>query len=343
MKVIDIRSDTGTLPTDEMREAMKTAVVGDDVCKDDETTNKLEQMAARLLKKESALFVPSGTFGNQLCLFTHCNRGDEVILDDQCHIIQHEAGASSIIAGVQLRAIDTKDGLMDIDNVESKIRKEINIHYPKTTLICLENALSNGKVLSIEYMKSIYQLAKKYNLKVHLDGARLFNAATSLNVNVSEIAKYADSITFCLSKGLCAPIGSLVVGTKEFISKATFKRKIMGGGMRQTGVIAAPGIIAINKMTKRLYIDHENAKILAKELAKNEKITVLQNNLDINMVFFTINKNIDDNKMVAYFKKKNILIYPSEANIYRFVTNCGVDKRDLSKIVETINEFISIS
>jgi len=343
MKVIDIRSDTGTLPTNEMREAMKMAVVGDDVCKDDVTTNKLEQIAATLLKKEKALFVPSGTFGNQLCLFTHCNRGDEVILDDQCHIIQHEAGASSIIAGVQLRGITTKEGLMKIEEIESKIRKEINIHYPKTTLICLENALSNGKVLSIEYMKSIYKLAKKYNLKVHLDGARLFNAATALNINVSEIAKYTDSITFCLSKGLCAPIGSLIVGTKEFINKATFKRKIMGGGMRQTGVIAAPGIIALNKMTKRLYIDHENANILAKELDKNKEITVLKNNLDINMVFFTIDKNIDDTKMVAYFKKRNILIYPSEAKTYRFVTNCGVDKSDLYKIVETLNTFIAIS
>jgi len=340
MKIIDIRSDTGTFPTKQMREAMKNAVVGDDVCKDDQTVNLLEQKAAKLLGMEKALFVPSGTFGNQLCLFTHCERGEEVILADDCHIVQHEAAASSIIAGVQLRTINTIDGKMQLKEIESKIRKEINIHFPKTKLICLENALSSGKVIDVKYMKEIYLLAKKYNLSVHLDGARLFNAATALNIDVKEIVKYTDSVMFCLSKGLCAPIGSIIAGSKQFIDEALFKRKIMGGGMRQAGVIAAPGIIAIEEMTKRLSIDHKNAKELAKQINKIPKVNVMNDYLDINMIFFTIDKKVDNIKMVEFFKKNNILIYPPEEGVYRFVTNNGVEQQDVLRIYDTLNKFL---
>lgn len=342
MKIIDIRSDTGTFPTDEMREAMKNALVGDDVCKDDPTTNLLEETAAEMVGKEKALLVPSGTFGNQLCLFTHCQRGEEVILEDGCHIIQHEAAASSIIAGVQLRAITSVNGVMPLGEIDEKIRKTIDIHFPKTRLICLENALSSGKVLSIEYMKEVHQLAAEYGLKVHLDGARLFNAATALGVDVKEITQYADSVTFCLSKGLCAPIGSIVASSREFIDKAIFKRKIMGGGMRQTGVIAAPGMIAINEMTKRLHIDHENARYLAEELKKNSLIEIFEDHLDINMIFFRINRKTDSDRMISFFRENGILIYPPENNVYRFVTNNGVTREDIPYIAETMNRFLSI-
>ncbi|MBN2851424.1 MAG: low-specificity L-threonine aldolase [Clostridia bacterium] len=342
MKILDIRSDTGTFPTDAMREAMRNAAVGDDVCKDDPTTNLLEETAAKMVGKERALFVPSGTFGNQLSLFTHCQRGEEVILEDGCHIIQHEAGAASIIAGVQLRGITSENGVMPLTEIEGKIRKTIDIHFPKTGLICLENALSSGKVLPVEYMRSVYDIAKKFDLKVHLDGARLFNAAVALNVDVKEITKYTDSVTFCLSKGLCAPIGSIVAGSKEFIEKAIFKRKIMGGGMRQTGVIAAPGIIAIKEMTKRLHIDHENARYLAEEISKNNLIEVFSDRLDINMIFFKINKTTDSDSMISFFRKNNILIYPPENGVYRFVTNNGIEKEDIPYIAQVMNQFLSI-
>ncbi|MCK5811559.1 MAG: low-specificity L-threonine aldolase [Clostridiales bacterium] len=341
MRIIDIRSDTGTLPTDKMREAMKKAVVGDDVCKDDPTVNLLEKKAAKITGKQAALFVPSGTFGNQVSLLTHCNRGDEVLLHDKSHIIQHEAGASAIIAGVQLRAIDSVDGLMDLNELEYKIRKVVDQHFPVTKLICLENALSNGKVLPLSYMKDTYDLAKKYNIKVHLDGARLFNAAISLNVPVSDITKYTDSVTFCLSKGLGAPIGSIIAGTKEFINKAIYNRKIMGGGMRQAGVIAAPGIIAMEEMVNRLSEDHKNAKDLATLMNELPLVNIMTNYLDINMVFFTIKQQVDEIKMVNFFKEYNILIYPPEEEVFRFVTNYGVKSEDIPYIVNVLEKFLS--
>ncbi len=340
MRIIDIRSDTGTLPTDKMREAMKTAIVGDDVCKDDPSVNLLEEKAAKITGMKAALFVPSGTFGNQVSLFTHCNRGDEVLLHDSSHIIQHEAGASAIIAGVQLRTIDSVDGLMDLNEVEHKIRKVKDPHFPKTRLICLENALSNGKVLPLSYMKNIYNLAKKYKLNVHLDGARLFNAAISLGVPVSDITKYSDSVTFCLSKGLCAPVGSIITGTKDFIKKAIYNRKIMGGGMRQVGVLAAPGIIALEEMANRLIDDHINAKELAMMINKLPSVNVMTSNLDINMVFFTISQQVDEEKMINFFKIHNILIYPPEEGVYRFVTNNGVEKGDVPYIVDVLSWFL---
>ncbi len=341
MRIIDIRSDTGTLPTDKMRESMKMAIVGDDVCKDDPTVNLLEEKAAKITGKEAALFVPSGTFGNQVSLLTHCNRGDEVLLHDKSHIIQHEAGASAIIAGVQLRAIDSVDGLMNLDELEEKIRKVIDPHFPVTKLICLENALSNGKVLPLSYMKNIYSLAKKYNLKVHLDGARLFNAAVSLGVPVSDITKYTDSVTFCLSKGLGAPIGSIIAGTKDFIKKVLYNRKIMGGGMRQVGVIAAPGIIAMEEMATRLSDDHLNAKELATMINKLPLVNVMTDYLDINMVFFTIKQQVDEINMINFFKEHNILIYPPEEGVFRFVTNYGVKSEDIPYIVNVLEKFLS--
>lgn len=232
MEFIDLRSDTVTKPTDEMRRAMAYAEVGDDVYGDDPTVNKLEKLAAEILGKEAALFVPSGTFANQLALFTHCNRGDEVIIGDDYHIVQHEAGAAGIISGVQLRTIETDRGALIPEVVEKKIRKVDDIHYPKTGLICLENAHSNGRVIRLENYEKIRNIAEKYKVPIHLDGARIFNAATFLKIQASEIAKYADSVSFCLSKGLCAPVGSLLVGNKEFIEKARKKRKIMGGRIK---------------------------------------------------------------------------------------------------------------
>lgn len=340
MRFIELRSDTATLPTQAMRDAMYKAEVGDDVYLDDPTMKELEEYAAKVCGKEAALFVPSGTFGNQLCLLTHCNRGDEVILGDDCHIVMHEVGAPAVIAGVQLRGVKTTNGEMNPKEIKSKIREE-NIHFPRTGLICMENAYSNGRVVSLSNMEAIYKVAKEHNLPVHLDGARLFNAATYLKVNAKELTKYCDSVMFCLSKGLCAPVGSMVAGSKEFINKARKGRKLMGGGLRQAGFLAAAGLVALKEMKDRLGEDHENALLLGQELSKIPGIKVDFDDIQINMVFFDMSETgYDDNKLVDEFLKKGIKINPSEDGKMRFVTNYWVKKEDISFIVNTLREVL---
>jgi threonine aldolase len=341
MKIIDIRSDTVTKPTLEMRKAMYEAEVGDDVCGDDPTVIRLEKIAAEITGKEAALLVPSGTFGNQLCLFTHCERGNEVILDESCHIVEHEAGASSVIAGVQLRTVKCEDGILSPEDIDSRMRKSINVHFPETGLVCLENAHSSGRAIPIDKMKAAYGAASANSVPVHLDGARLFNAAVALGVEASEITKYCDSVMFCLSKGLCAPIGSIVAGDAGFIEKSRFKRKIMGGGMRQAGVIAAPGITALEKMTERLHVDHENAKKLADGISWIRGVDVKRSRNDINMVFFTINRKTEEGEFVEFFKKRGIMVYPPESGIIRFVTNNGVEADDIEHIVSVLSEYMT--
>ena len=342
MKFIDLRSDTVTEQPIFMKEAMFNAEVGDDVYGDDPTVNKLELLAAEIVGKEAALFVPSGTFGNQLALFTHCRRGSEVIIADSNHIIAHEVGASSVIAGVQLRAIDSPNGVLKAEAIEKRNRfEDDDIHFPSTSLICIENAHSSGNVLTIENMKEIYNIAKKYNLPVHLDGARLFNASTALNVDVKEVTTYCDSVMFCLSKGLCAPVGSILAGSKDFIDKARKKRKLMGGGLRQAGFLAAAGIVSLEVMTKRLQEDHDNAKLLAEELNKIPEIDVDFNNLKINMVFFSFkDKNINTKDLVSHFLKNNIKINDVENGLMRFVTHYWITKEDIYKIIIVLKSFL---
>ncbi|GMQ64710.1 low-specificity L-threonine aldolase [Vallitalea maricola] len=338
--MIDLRSDTVTNPTTKMREAMYNAVVGDDVYGDDPTVNELEKYAAKLVGKEAAIFVPSGTFGNQVALLTHCNRGDEVILGDDCHIVQHEVGASSVIAGVQLRTLTSNKGILDVEEIRSKIREE-DLHYPKTGLICVENAHSNGRVIPIKVLKEIYSVAKNHDIPIHLDGARLFNAAAALNVEAEEITRYCDSVMFCLSKGLCAPVGSIVAGTETFIDKARKNRKLMGGGLRQAGILAAAGLVALKDMTKRLHIDHENAKNLAAKLNDLDNIQVFLEDTHINMVFFKITKDIDYDDIISYYNKKDIKVNGPENGIMRFVTNNDVSEKDVDYIVECTNEYLN--
>ncbi len=341
MKYIDLRSDTVTHPTTEMREAMYNCEVGDDVYQDDPTINKLEEYAALVVGKEAALFVPTGTFGNQLALFTHCERGNEVILGDNCHIVQHEAGASSVIAGVQLRTLYDDENGLNPNQVEDKIRKEQDIHYPDTGLICLENALSNGRVVPLENMKSISAISKKYNVPIHIDGARLFNASTYLNIDVKEITKLCDSVMFCLSKGLCAPVGSMLAGSKDFIEKARRRRKIMGGGMRQAGVLAAAGLIALEKMRLRLKEDHNNALLLADELEKIPGIHVYRDNIHINMVFFDMDDTgYSSEKLAAKLYERGIRISPAENGTMRFVTHYWISTDNIFYVVDCIKEII---
>lgn len=340
MKFIDLRSDTVTMPTDKMREEMAKAVVGDDVYEDDPTMVELEKYAADLVGKEAALFVPSGTFGNQLALFTHCKRGDEVILGDDCHIVVHEVGGASVIAGVQLRTIESNKGVLNPDDIKSRIREE-DIHYPNTGLICVENAHSNGRIVPLDNMEQIYKIGKENNIPVHLDGARVFNAAASLDVDVREITKNCDSVMFCLSKGLCAPVGSILAGTKEFINKARKGRKLMGGGLRQAGILGAAGLIALKEMTKRLEEDHKNAILLGEKLSTIPGIEVNFEDIHINMVYFNIkNNNYNVENLANILYDKGIKINPPENGVMRFVTHYWISKDDITYVVDTLKELL---
>ena len=343
MKVIDLRSDTVTKPTQEMRDAMYIAEVGDDVYRDDPTVNKLEEYAAQKVGKEAALFVPSGTFGNQLALLTHCRRGSEVILGDDCHIVQHEVGAAAVIAGVQLRTLRGVNGRLDASEIESKIRGE-DIHLPNTGLICVENALANGRVVTLDNMSAIYDVGRKHNIPVHLDGARLFNAANFLKVEAGAIARYCDSVMFCLSKGLCAPVGSMLAGSREFIERARKGRKLMGGGLRQSGILAAAGLVALEKMTGRLNDDHDNACFLAQELSKIPGIKVDPESVQINMVFFEMNyPGLDMNKFVDEMFKRGIVISGEENGVMRYVTHYWVTRDDIAYVIDSMKAVLASS
>ncbi len=341
MNYIDLRSDTVTWPTEEMRKAMLNAEVGDDVYGDDPTANRLEKIAAQVLNKEAALFVPTGTMGNQLAVFTHISRGDKVIIPEDNHIVVHEAGAVAIISGGNLRCLPSKNGMVDLDKVKRTIRFAEDIHEPKTGVICTENAHSTGIVHPLSYMEELYGIAKENNIPVHLDGARIFNAASYLKVDASEIAKYADSVMFCLSKGLCAPIGSMLAGTKNFIDAARRKRKILGGGMRQVGVVAQAGIIALEKMTKRLSEDREQAIYLAEMLRNIPGVEVHPEDVHINMVFLKINKNLDSAILIESLKKEGILINPPENGNLRLVTHYYIGRTEAEKVAEKLRAIIS--
>ncbi len=338
MNKIDLRSDTVTHPTQEMLQAAISAPVGDDVYGDDPTVNQLEDLAATLLGKDAALFVPSGTFGNQLSLLTHTLRGDEVILGKHCHIVAHEAGASAVIAGVQLTFFDDSGDYPNADQIQRLIRGE-DLHFPRTGLICVENAHSNGKVIPLDKLQAIKQLSESKNIPIHMDGARIFNAAASLEIDVKAIASCADSIMFCLSKGLCAPVGSMLVGSQDFIHRARKNRKIMGGAMRQAGIIAAPGIVALEKMTKRLKDDHSNAGYMAQKLDEIKGIQVLKDQLDINMVYCKIDVT-NPMKLVSHLEKNNILVNPEDEGLWRFVTHYWIGQAEIDAFVRQLEDYL---
>ncbi len=333
---IDLRSDTVTVPTDEMRQAMFTAVVGDDVYGDDATANELEALAAEMFGKEAAIFVPSGTMSNQLAVFTHVVRGDEVILPDNCHVVAHEAGAAAVIAGAQLRTVQNVAGEMPLEIIERYIRKDPNdIHLPKSALISYENADSDGQVRTVEYMKSVKALADRYDIPVHVDGARIFNAAAVLGVDVKELAQHTDTMSICMSKGLCAPVGSILVGSKEFIDKARRKRKVLGGGMRQIGFLAAAGKIALTEMSKRLGDDHANAKYMAERLQEVKGLKVYPERQQINMVFFELGTYpLTSEELVAYMAENNVIINGQDNGMMRYVTHNYVSKEEIDMVVE---------
>lgn len=332
--MIDIRSDTVTRPTAAMREAMAQALVGDDVYGDDPTVNALEEKAASLLGKQAALFVPSGTFANQCAIMTHTQRGDEIILLEDAHILQHEAGAPALLSGVNMRTGRSHLGQYELNELKTLFRGE-DIHYPRTALVCMENAHGSGAVVPLSHMEEVHRLAKEKGVPVHLDGARLFNAAISLGAEAKEIAAHCESVCFCLSKGLMAPVGSLLVGDQDFIDMARKNRKIMGGGMRQAGILAAAGILALDTQIDRLAEDHERAKRLARELEKLPGMKVATDRLDIDMVFFTWD---EERALEVEMEKYGILMNPIEYGEYRIVLHGDIDEEKFEKILEALRE-----
>lgn len=342
-KWIDFRSDTVTKPTPAMYKAMVSAELGDDVYGDDPTTNELERLAAEIVGKEAAMFVPSGTFGNQVSIMTHINPSDEIIVGAGAHIIQHECGAAAMLSGAMIREVDDEFGYMKPEDIRSKIRKE-DIHYPKTGLICLETAHSNGLVAPPEIMRETYALAQKHGIPVHTDGARIFNAAAYLKVDVKTLTQYTDSVSFCLSKGLCSPAGSMVCGTSEFIDRARRNRKLLGGGMRQTGILAACGIVSLTEMRDRLPEDHENARYLGERLKVSiPEWDIFETNIKINMVFAS-NNGPDDTIMdglAAFLRVKGILANEHEDGVIRFVTHHDVTRADCDTLVAAVKDFFT--
>jgi threonine aldolase len=342
MNMIDFRSDTVTKPTEEMREAMFNAEVGDDVYGEDPTVNRLERLAAKILGKEDALFVTSGTQGNQVAILTHCRPGDEVILEAESHIFLYEAGAASALAGVQTRPIRGTKGAMDPSDVKKAIRGE-DIHYPYSGLICLENThnKAGGKVIPIETMKAIYEIAKEKDIPVHLDGARLFNAAVAAGVPVTEFTQYVDTVQVCLSKGLSAPVGSILAGSKSFIKEARKWRKRLGGGLRQAGVLAAPGIIALEKMVDRLAEDHANARQLAEGLSTIPGLQVDVNGVETNIILCNIQETgLSNEEFLARLKEAGILAVPFDEGIIRFVTHREVTSDMVEMALQRIRQLI---
>ncbi len=340
-RIIDIRSDTVTQPTPEMRRAMAEAPVGDDVYGDDPTVNRLEQLAAELSGKEAALFVPSGTMGNQLAIMTHTRRGDAVICGRNAHVLVHEVGASAVLSGVTLDPVDSPDDIIHPPLLEKAIRED-DLHCPPTTLLCVENALATGRVVPLEEMEAIYTAAKARGLMVHMDGARLFNAAVALGVPAAQVAKYTDSVMFCLSKGLCAPVGSMLAGSREFIARARKNRKILGGAMRQCGILAAAGILALTEMPGQLETDHQNAAWLRQRIAKIPGVQVKADGIQINMVFFTVQR--PDQVIRALPEKlleRGIKINSVSAGEFRFVTNHDVTREDLAYVADCLEALLA--
>ena len=344
MQIIDLRSDTMTQPTEAMREAMARAEVGDDVFNEDPTLHKLQDLAAEKLGMEAALFLPSGTMGNLVSLLTHCGRGDEIILGDRSHIFLNEVGGLSALGGIHPRTLtNLDDGTLPLDVLENAIRHK-DLHYPPTRLICLENTHNYcfGTPLSPQYMDSVAELAQKHDLKVHVDGARIFNASIALSVDVRELTRQADSVMFSLSKGLSAPVGSIVCGTREWIEKARKWRKMVGGGMRQAGHLAAAAIVALETLVERLAEDHLNAEILAKGLNTLPGIVIDPEKNQTNILFFQLeHPNITPEKFLEQMEVNGIKLLLMEGGIFRAVLNRMVSREHTESVLRIAESILN--
>ncbi|PFA62228.1 low-specificity L-threonine aldolase [Bacillus sp. AFS015802] len=337
--MIDLRSDTVTKPTEEMRRAAYEAEVGDDVYGEDPTVQRLEKEAARILGKEEALFVTSGTQGNQIAVLTHTRPGNEILLETNSHIFYYESGAVAALAGVQTRTITGKDGEMDPKDVEDAIRGE-DQHFPETGLICLENThnRAGGAIVSPENMRAIHSIAKEHSIPVHVDGARLFNAVAASGRDVREFTDHCDTVQICLSKGLGAPVGSIIAGGQSFIGRARKWRKRLGGGMRQTGIVAAPGLIALTTMRERLKEDHEKAKVLKESILESKGIAVI-NQVDTNIVVADVTgTGMKAAEFVEDLEKRGILAVTFGPTLVRFTTHYDVTMDDVQEVSRLLRE-----
>lgn len=342
MDWVDLRSDTVTLPTPEMREAMVSAVVGDDVYGEDPTVNQLEEIGANLMGKQAGLFVPSGTMGNLAAILTHCGRGDEFILGDRSHTFLFEAGGAAALGGVHPHLLKNQpDGTLDLIDVEEAVRED-DIHEPISRLAVLENTHNRcgGVSLPLDYMEKAGDLVHHKGLKLHLDGARIFNAAVARGVAAAQLAAPADSVTFCLSKGLSAPVGSVLCGSNEFIIKARRMRKMLGGGMRQAGILAAAGIVALQTMITQIIDDHRRAKILAEGLDKIPGLTLYMGTPETNMVFVALNDDIPltADETAKQLEKQGLLVGVVSKRQFRLVTHYGIEDVDIQLAISGYQE-----
>lgn len=342
MAMIDLRSDTVTRPTPEMREAMAQAPVGDDVYGEDPSVNRLQALAAERLGKEAAIFVPSGTMGNLASLLAHCGRGDEVIMGDQSHTFLHEQGGMAALGGIMPHTIPNQpDGTLRLQDIEGAIRGD-DPHYPRTRLVCLENTHNacNGAPVPGDYVATVARLAHDHGLKLHIDGARIFNAAVALGVDAKTLVQDADSVTFCLSKGLAAPIGSVICGSAEFVAAVQRTRKVLGGGMRQAGIVAAAGIVALETMVDRLAEDHVRAKRLAEGFAALPGVQVAP--VYTNMFYFSLSETcpFDAAGLAAQLEARGILMPGRGSRSFRVVTHCWIDDEDVDQVLAAMREIL---
>ena len=346
MQYFDFRSDTTTHPTEKMRQAMASAEVGDDVYGEDPTVNALEEKAADMLGKERGLFVTSGTMGNLLAVMAHCARGEETIMGTQGHTFLHEAGGVSAVGGVVIHTIPNQpDGTLALTDLKNALRNPDDYHEPTSRLVIIENTQNfcGGIPLSLEYTESVAAFAREHGLLLHLDGARIFNAAVALGLPASKLVAPADSITFCLSKGLCAPVGSVLCGEKAFISKARRLRKLLGGGMRQAGIIAAAGIVALDEMVERLAEDHRRAAMLAEGLRANGKVHLTKNSPQTNMIFFQLDESVALSmaEFLEAMKQEGVLLMDSGPGEYRMVTHNDISDKAVEVSLEAFRKVLN--
>lgn len=341
MRIVDLRSDTVTLPTAEMRMAMNNAELGDDVYREDPTVNKLEELGAELTGKEAGLFVASGTMGNQVSVMVHTKKSDEIICEAESHIYYFEVGGLACLSGAQARPVTAPGGILTAEMIKQHIRG-IDVHVPDTGLICLENThnRAGGTYYSLEGLAQIKQLSEERRIPVHMDGARIFNAAVALGVSVAEIAKHADTVQLCLSKGLCAPVGSLIVGKRDFIERARRFRKMMGGGLRQAGILAAAGIVAMTKMVDRLAYDHEHACMLGNALA-NMGFTIDLETVQTNIVICGVQPfGIKAEEFVTLLRQYGIKANAFGEYKVRFVTHYGIERDDIQHTIDVVSSLV---
>jgi len=345
--MIDLRSDTVTTPTKEMKQFLIEAPIGDDVYGEDPSINYLQEKVAQIFNKEAALFVPSGTMANLISVLTHCNRGDEILLGNKSHIFFYEAGGVSAYGGIHSHQLNNNDdGTINLDDIENNIRKTGDDHYPKTKLLCLENTHNYcyGTPIDSKYFKEVKKVIQKYDIKMHIDGARIFNAAQALGESVEELTEHADSISCCLSKGLSAPVGSLIIGKKKFIQKARRIRKSLGGGMRQAGLLAAAGTYSLDFMISRLEEDQKNAYELARQLDTIDNIKIDISKVKTNIIFFhLISDEISDVQFLADLIKNNIKIDYKGNRKFRIVTHSGFESSNIKTVTTIIKKIIKDS